>query len=84
MLPVIVTDKQGRYVGDLPRDRFTVYDNGRRVAIELFSNEDTPVTVGLLIGVYREIEPENLKRAFLDPLRTTAIARAPARATARR
>ncbi|PYR51498.1 MAG: VWA domain-containing protein [Acidobacteria bacterium] len=49
VLPVIVTDRQGRYVGDLPRDRFTVYDNGRRVAIELFSNEDTPVTVGLLI-----------------------------------
>jgi len=32
------------------------------------------VTVGLLSGVYREIEPENLKRAFWDPLRTAVIA----------
>ena len=57
VLPVIVTDKQGRYVGALPRDRFTVYDNGRRVAIELFSNEDTPVTVGLLIDASGSMRP---------------------------
>ena len=49
VLPVVVTDKQGRYVSDLPGDKFAVYDNGRRVQIELFTNEDTPVTVGLII-----------------------------------
>ena len=49
VLPVVVTDKQHRYVSDLPRERFTVFDNGRRVPVELFTNEDTPVTVGLLI-----------------------------------
>jgi Ca-activated chloride channel family protein len=49
VLPVVVTDKQGRYVSDLPGDRFTIYDNGRRVPIDLFTNEDTPVTVGLVI-----------------------------------
>jgi Ca-activated chloride channel homolog len=49
VLPVIVTDKQGRYIADLPSDRFVVYDNGRRVPIDFFSNEDTPVTVGLII-----------------------------------
>ena len=49
VLPVVVTDKQGRYVSDLPGDRFTIYDNGRRVPIDLFTNEDTPVTVGLII-----------------------------------
>jgi exopolysaccharide biosynthesis polyprenyl glycosylphosphotransferase len=32
------------------------------------------VAVGLLIGIYREIEPENLKRGILDPLRVAAIA----------
>ena len=36
-------------MSDLPRERFTVYDNGRRVPIELFTNQDTPVTVGLII-----------------------------------
>lgn len=49
VLPVVVTDKQGRYVSDLPSERFAVFDNGRRVPIELFSNEDTPVTVGVVI-----------------------------------
>jgi len=49
VLPVVVTDKQGRYVSDLVRERFEVYDNGRRMPIELFSKEDTPVTVGLII-----------------------------------
>jgi len=36
-------------VSDLERDRFTVFDNGRRVPIEIFSNEDTPLTIGLII-----------------------------------
>ena len=49
VLPVVVTDKQGRYISDLPSAQFAVYDNGHRVPIELFSNEDTPVTVGLII-----------------------------------
>ena len=49
VLPVVVTDKQGGYVSDLPRERFMVYDNGRRVPIDLFTNQDAPVTVGLII-----------------------------------
>jgi Ca-activated chloride channel homolog len=49
VLPVVVTDKKGRYISDLTTDQFTVFDNGRRVPIEIFSNQDTPVTVGLVI-----------------------------------
>ena len=49
VLPVVVKDKKGRYVSDLPRDRFVVYDNARRMSIDLFTNEDTPVTVGLIV-----------------------------------
>lgn len=49
VLPTIVTDKQGRYVSDLTQDQFVVYDNGRKVPIDLFTTEDTPVTVGLII-----------------------------------
>jgi hypothetical protein len=30
----------------LDRDRFTVYDNGRRQDVLLFTSEDTPVTIG--------------------------------------
>ena len=49
VLPVVVTDKQGRFVTDLTTDRFAVFDNGRRVPIEFFTNEDTPVTIGLVV-----------------------------------
>ena len=49
VLPVIVTERKDQYVADLLQEHFVVYDNGRRVPIEFFSNEDTPVTVGLVI-----------------------------------
>src|SRR5207245_3665855 len=49
VLPVVVTDKQNRYISDLERERFVVFDNGRKVPIELFTNEDTPATIGLIV-----------------------------------
>ena len=49
MLPVVVTDRQNRYISDLARERFVVFDNGRKMPIELFTNEDTPATIGLII-----------------------------------
>jgi Ca-activated chloride channel homolog len=49
VLPVIVTDKPDQYVAELKQEQFTVYDNGRKVAIDFFSAEDTPVTVGLVL-----------------------------------
>jgi VWFA-related protein len=49
VLPVTVSNKRGGFVADLPQARFTVFDNGRRQEVAFFSNEDTPVTVGLVI-----------------------------------
>ena len=49
VLPVIVTQGNGAYVTDLTADRFTVYDNGRPQAVSLFSTEDTPVSVALVV-----------------------------------
>jgi Ca-activated chloride channel homolog len=49
VLPVVVTDRQGVFVADVSRERFSVFDNGRPVPIEIFTNQDTPVTVGLII-----------------------------------
>ena len=49
VLPVVVTDKQGKFITDLTTDQFAVFDNGRRVPIEFFTNEDTPVTIGLVV-----------------------------------
>src|SRR5207244_4323954 len=58
VLPVTVADKRGQFVPDLGRNRFTVYDNGRRQEISLFSNEDTPVTVGLIIDNSGSMRPK--------------------------
>jgi Ca-activated chloride channel family protein len=58
VLPVAVSDKHGNFVSDLPRDRFTVYDNGRRQQVSLFSNEDTAVTVGLVIDSSGSMGPK--------------------------
>jgi Ca-activated chloride channel family protein len=58
VLPVVVTDRQGRYVSDLPGERFTIFDNDRRVPIDLFTNEDTPVTVGLIIDASGSMRPK--------------------------
>jgi Ca-activated chloride channel family protein len=49
VLPVTVTDRRGGLVADLPRERFAVFDNGRRQDVALFTNEDIPVTVGLVL-----------------------------------
>src|SRR6266516_1320164 len=49
VLPVVVTDKQNRYVSYLARERFVVFDNGRKVPIDLFTNEDAPATIGLIV-----------------------------------
>lgn len=49
VLPVVVTDKDGGFISGLEQDRFKVFDNGRRQELAIFTGEDTPVTVGLLI-----------------------------------
>jgi Ca-activated chloride channel family protein len=49
VLPVVVKDDHGRFVTGLPRDRFIVFDNGVRQAVSLFSNEDTPVSIALVV-----------------------------------
>lgn len=48
VLRVSVVDRQG-LVGGLPREAFVVHDDGRPQEIQFFENEDTPVTVGLVI-----------------------------------
>ncbi len=58
VLPVIVTDNQGRYVSDLSSEQFAVFDNNHRVPIRLFSNEDTPLTVGLIIDASGSMRPK--------------------------
>jgi Ca-activated chloride channel family protein len=49
VLPVAVIDRKSGFVTDLPREAFTVYDNGKPQSITFFESTARPVTVGLLI-----------------------------------
>jgi VWFA-related protein len=49
VLPVTVLDRDQRLVTGLGREHFTIYDNGEAQALQFFSNEDAPWTVGLVI-----------------------------------
>lgn len=49
VLPVTVTDRRGQLVAGLPRERFTVYEDGKAREPALFSNEDAPVSTAVVI-----------------------------------
>ena len=44
-----VVDKNGHLVTNLPREAFTVYENGQVQEIKNFRREDIPVSLGLII-----------------------------------
>jgi hypothetical protein len=46
---VSVTDSRGRHVGGLKASDFRVLENGRPQEIQLFSAEDVPATIGLVM-----------------------------------
>jgi len=49
VLPATVTDRQGGFVSNLAERDFQVFENGVPQHIQLFRNEDVPVTVGLVV-----------------------------------
>ena len=49
VLPATVTDRQGGFVSDLGVRDFVVFEDGKQQNIQLFRNEDIPVTVGLVV-----------------------------------
>ncbi len=55
VLPVSVTDSQGNFVSGLNRENFRVYEDGTPQNISLFVQEDTPVTVGLIVDHSRSM-----------------------------
>jgi Ca-activated chloride channel homolog len=49
VLHVTVLYRRKGYIAGLPQDAFTVYEDGQPQPVTFFKNEDTPVTVGLVI-----------------------------------
>lgn len=58
ILPVNVTDSNGEFVPRLQREQFRVYEEGKLQKVTLFTEEDTPVTVGVLVDHSRSMGPK--------------------------
>jgi VWFA-related protein len=48
-VPVVVSERGGRYVSDLTRDELTIFEDGVKQNIELFGSVEEPFSVGLLL-----------------------------------
>lgn len=48
-IPVVVSDQEGRYIPDLRKDNFTVYQDGVKQEIDSFSTYREPIKVALLL-----------------------------------
>jgi Ca-activated chloride channel family protein len=57
VLHVTVKDRNGAYVAGLPREAFSVVEDGQAQTVRLLTDTDTPVTVGLLIDSSASMYP---------------------------
>lgn len=62
-LNVTVTDTYGRYVSGLKKNAFTVLDDDEKQEIEFFSDDDAPVSVGIVFDVSGSMKGDKLQRA---------------------
>src|SRR5579864_707208 len=56
VLPVSVTDKDGNFLTGLDKQSFQVFEDGRPQKVSLFTQEDSPVTVGLIVDHSRSMK----------------------------
>lgn len=73
-VPIIATDKEGQYIKDLKEEDFSVYEDGKKQQIELFSSE----TVSLNVVVLMDMSTSNRRnsqiikkavKAFIENIR---------------
>ena len=60
---VTVTDTYGRYVSGLNKNAFTVLDEKQPQDIAFFSDDDAPVSVGVIFDVSGSMSGDKIKRA---------------------
>jgi len=62
-MSVTVTDIYGRFVSGLKKKDFTVVDQGEEQQIEFFSDEDSPVSVGIIFDVSGSMSGDKIRKA---------------------
>lgn len=60
---VTVTDSYGRYVSGLDKKAFKVYDDKEEQDIQFFSDDDAPVSVGIIFDVSGSMGGEKIRKA---------------------
>lgn len=65
VLHVSVRDRRGRYITGLDRDAFTVIDDGKPQTLTMFSADEVPASVGLLIDNSNSMRP-NRERVIVS------------------
>jgi Ca-activated chloride channel family protein len=60
---VTVTDIYGRFVSGLSKNAFTIFDEKQQQDITFFSDEDAPVSVGILFDVSGSMGGDKVRRA---------------------
>jgi Ca-activated chloride channel homolog len=67
-VPVVVSERGGRYVSDLTRDEFAIFEDGVKQNIELFGSVEEPFSVALLLDSSGSTE------ASLEQIKSAAMA----------
>jgi Ca-activated chloride channel homolog len=62
-LTVTVTDTYGRYVSGLSKNAFALFDDKQPQEIKYFSDDDSPVSVGVIFDVSGSMSGDKIKRA---------------------
>ena len=57
VLHVSVRDRDGRYVTGLDQDNFTVIDDGKPQTLQMFSGDEVPASIGVLIDNSNSMRP---------------------------
>jgi Ca-activated chloride channel family protein len=61
---VTVTDKYGRFVSGLSKKNFTVFDDEREQEITYFSDEDAPISIGIVFDATGSMSGEKIGLAM--------------------
>lgn len=67
-VPVIVSERGGRYVSDLTRDEFSIFEDGIKQDIDILASVEEPFSVALLLDSSGSTE------AALDQIKSAAMA----------
>jgi len=67
-VPVIVSDRQGRYVAGLKAEDFSVYQDGRKQTVSFFGTEEEPLNVAILLDTSKSTKDvlKQIKNAAKD------------------